>query len=49
MKQVHTIVPDWQNITDGTAETALTLGDSAYDLALLKPAIVSHPEEWVSP
>ncbi len=40
------MVPENQTITDGTAETAVTLGDDAYALSLLKPWTATHPEDW---
>lgn len=53
MKQLHSMVPENQMITDGTAETAVTLGDDAYALSLLIPWTATHPEdsfalEWLA-
>ena len=53
MKQLHAMAPDNQTITDGTAETAVTLGDDAYALSLLKPWTATHPDdsfafEWLA-
>ena len=53
MKQLHALVPDIPTITDGAAETAVTLGDDAYAISLLKPWTVTHPEdsfalEWLT-
>lgn len=53
MKQLHTAVPENPTITDGTAETAITLGEDAYAIALLKPWIATHPDdsfalEWLA-
>ena len=53
MKQLHAMVPENQTITDGTAETAVTLKDYAYALSLLKPWTATHPEdsfalEWLA-
>ena len=45
MKQLHAMVPENPMITDGTAETAVTLGDDAYAVSLLKPWTATHPEE----
>jgi hypothetical protein len=45
MKQLHAMVPENPTITDGTAETALTLGDDAYALSLLRPWTSTHPED----
>lgn len=46
MKQLHAMVPENQIITDGTAETAVTLGDDAFAISLLKPWAAAHPEDW---
>jgi len=53
MKQLHAMIPDNVTITDGTAETAVTLGDDAYALSLLKLWAAAHPEdsfalEWLA-
>ena len=53
MKQLHAMVPENPTITDGTAETAVTLGDDAYALSLLKPWVATHSEdsfalEWLA-
>ena len=53
MKQLHAVVPENPTITDGTAETAVTLGDDAYAISVLKPWIATHPEdslafEWLA-
>jgi hypothetical protein len=53
MKQLHAMVPDNSTITDGAAETAVTLGDDAYALSLLTPWIATHPDdsfalEWLA-
>lgn len=53
MKQLHAMVPENPTITDGTAETAVTLGEDAYALSLLKPWAATHPEdsfalEWLA-
>ncbi len=48
MKQLHAMVPENPTITDGTAETAVTLGDDAYALSLLKPWAATHPEDSFS-
>jgi hypothetical protein len=53
MKQLHAMVPENPTITDGTAETAVTLGDDAYALSLLKPWTATQPEdsfafEWLA-
>lgn len=48
MKQLHAMVPENSMITDGTAETAVTLGDDTYALALLKPWSAAHPEDSFS-
>ena len=45
MKQLHGLVPDNQSITDGTAETAVTLGDDAYAITLLQPWTATHPDD----
>ena len=45
MKQLHAMLPENSTITDGTAETAVTLGDDSYVLSLLKPRIATHPED----
>jgi hypothetical protein len=45
MKQLHAMVPENPTITDGTAETAVTLGDDSYALSLLKPWTATHPED----
>ena len=46
MKQLHAMVPENQTITDGTAETAVTLGDDSYALSMLKPWSTAHPDDW---
>ena len=46
MKRLHAMVPDDLTITDGTAETALTLGDASYAISLLRPSVAAHPEDW---
>lgn len=46
MKQLHTMVPNNPTITDGAAETAVTLGEDAYAISLLKPWTTTHPEDW---
>jgi len=53
MKQLQAMVPENATITDGTAETAVTVGDDAYALSLLKPWTAKHPEdsfalEWLA-
>lgn len=53
MKQLHTMVPENAMITDGTAETAVTLGDDAYAISLLKQQTTAHPDdsfalEWLT-
>lgn len=53
MKRLHAMVPENPTITDGTAETAVTLGDDAYALSLLKPWTSTHPQdsfafEWLA-
>ncbi|NYF79735.1 tetratricopeptide repeat protein [Granulicella arctica] len=53
MKQLHAMVPENSTITDGTAETAITLGDDAYAISLLKPWTATHSEdsfafEWLA-
>jgi hypothetical protein len=53
MRQLHAMVPENPKITDGTAETAVALGDDAYALSLLKPWTFTHPEdsfalEWLA-
>jgi len=45
MKQLHAMVPENPTITDGTAETAVALGEDAYALSLLKPWTAAHPED----
>ncbi len=45
MKQLHAMIPENPTITDGTAETAVILGDDAYALSLLKPWTATHPED----
>ena len=45
MKQLHDMVPENSTITDGTAETAVTLGDDAYALSLLKSWTATHPQD----
>ena len=45
MKQLHAIIPENSTITDGTAETAMTLGDDSYALSLLRPWTATHPED----
>ncbi len=45
MKQLHTMVPENSMITDGTAETAVTLGDDAYAISLLKQQTTAHPDD----
>jgi hypothetical protein len=53
MKQLHTMVPENSMIADGTAETAVTLGDDAYAISLLKQQTTAHPDdsfalEWLT-
>ena len=53
MKQLHAMVPENPTITDGTVETAVTLGEDAYALSLLTPWIATHPDdsfalEWLA-
>ena len=53
MKQLHAMVPENATIMDGTAETAVTLGQDAYAISLLKPWIATHPDdsfalEWLA-
>lgn len=53
MKQLHTMVPDNVMIADGTAETAVTLGDYAYAISLLQQETTAHPDdsfalEWLT-
>lgn len=53
MKQLHTMVPENSMITDGTAETAVTLGDDTYAISLLKQQTTAHPDdsfalEWLA-
>ncbi len=53
MKQLHAMVPENPTVTDGAAETAVTLGDDAYALSLLEPWTARHPEdsfalEWLA-
>ncbi len=48
MKQLHAMVPENPTITDGTAETAVTVGDDAYALSLLKPWTATHPEDPIA-
>ena len=53
MMRLHTMVPGNPVITDGTAETAVTLGEHAYAISLLKPWTATHPEdsfalEWLA-
>lgn len=45
MKQLHAMLPENSTITDGTAETAVTLGDDAYALSLLKSWTATHLED----
>ena len=45
MKQLHAMVPENAMITDGTAETAVTLGDDAYAISLLTEWTAKHPED----
>lgn len=46
MKQLHAMVPENAMIADGTAETAVVLGEYAYALSLLKPWTAAHPDDW---
>ena len=53
MKQLHAMVPENPTITDGAAETAVTLGDDAYAISLLKQRSTAHPDdsfalEWLA-
>ncbi|MEG9431540.1 tetratricopeptide repeat protein [Terriglobus sp. ADX1] len=53
MKQLHAMVPENRMITNGTAETAVTLGDYAFAISLLKQQTTTHPDdtfalEWLA-
>lgn len=53
MKRLHAMVPENALIADGTAETAVTLGDDIYAISLLKQRITTHPGdsfalEWLA-
>lgn len=53
MKQLHAMVPENLMITEGTAETAVTIGDDAYAISLLKQRTTEHPDdtfalEWLT-
>lgn len=45
MKQLHALIPENPTITDGTAETAVTLGEDVYALSLLTPWVATHPDD----
>ena len=48
LKQLHASLPDNATITNGTAETAIVVGEDAYALSLLIPWTASHPEDLFS-